>query len=95
MVNIERSTATSGTITPINTQQDLLLIHDAGVTVNLIIKFPDTPRNGQSFSIASVGGITTLTLTTLVGVIANTLTSMSVGGAGTWRFYNGKWYKII
>lgn len=93
MINIERSTATSGTVTPSNTQQDLLLIHEAGVTLNLTIKFPDTPRNGQIFSIASVGGITALTLTTLVGTIANTLTSMPVGGNGSWRFYNNKWYK--
>lgn len=95
MINIQLSTATSGTVTPIDTQQDLVLIHDAGLTLTLTIKFPDTPRNGQSFSISSVGGITTLTLTTLIGTIANTLTSMPVGGAGSWRFYNSKWYKTI
>ena len=95
MMNIQLSTSTSGTVTPIDTQQDLVLIHDAGITLNLAIKFPDTPKNGQLFSIASAGGITTLTLTTLVGTIANTITSIPVGGAGSWRFYNNKWYKIV
>jgi hypothetical protein len=93
MVNIQLSTATSGTVTPIDTQQDLILIHDAAVTATLTIPFPDSPRDGQSFTICSVGGITTLTLSTLVGTIANTLTTLPVGGTGTWRFYNNKWYK--
>lgn len=95
MANIQLSTAISGTVTPMDTQQDLTLIHDAAATVTLTIPFPATPKNGQSFTVCSVGGITTLTLTTLVGTIANTVTTMPVGGTGTWKFYINKWYKTV
>lgn len=94
MANIQLTTATTGTVTAMNTQQDLTLIHDAGVTVSLTTAFPSTPINGQTFTLCSVGGITTLTLTTAVGTISNILTSMTAGGVGTWKFYGTKWYKI-
>jgi hypothetical protein len=93
MANIQLTTATSGTVTAMNTQQDLTVIHDAGATIALTTAFPSNPINGQSFTLCSVGGITTLTLTTVVGAISNILTTMTVGGAGTWKFYGNKWYK--
>lgn len=95
MANIQLSSATSGTVTTIDTQQDLTLIHDAAATLTLTVPFPATPKNGQSFTVCSVGGVTTLTLTTTVGTIANTITTIPVGGTGTWKFYNNKWYKIV
>ena len=94
MANIQLTTVTTGTVTAMDTQQDLTVIHDAGATVTLSVTFPSTPINGQSFNLCSVGGITTLTLTTVVGTISNILTTMSAGGTATWKFYSTKWYKI-
>ena len=94
MVNIQKTTATTGNITAIDTQQDLVMIHDAGVTLTLSVAFPSTPVNGQLFNLCSVGGITALTLTTVIGTISNIITTMSTGGAANWRFYDAKWYKI-
>ena len=94
MVNIQKTTATTGSIVAIDTQQDLVMIHDAGVTLTLSVAFPSTPVNGQLFNLCSAGGITALTLTTEIGTISNIITTMSAGGSANWRFYDNKWYKI-
>ena len=90
---IQTSSVTSGTVTALDTQQDCILIHDAGVTDALTITFPSTPCAGQIFSITSSGGITTLTLTAAHTIIA-ALTTLAVGGGGSWAFNGTKWYKI-
>jgi len=93
---IQRTTATSGTVTAQDTQQNVQIIHDAGVTVSLTIAFPSNPFNGQMIFISSAGGITTLSLTTVVGTISNALTTLGVGGNGRYIYISSesKWFRI-
>lgn len=94
-VLLQTTTATSGTVTSIDTQQDLIVIHDAGLTVNLTVTMPSSPVDGQLFTLASTGGITTLALNA-VATVANALGAMTSGASGTW-VYSGarsKWVKI-
>lgn len=89
------TTTTSGTVTAADTQQDVCVCHDAGVTLTLTVAFPATPIDGQQFIFCSVGGITTLTLSA-VNTIASLLTTMAAGGSGTWLYSRAstKWFKI-
>ena len=80
------TTATSGTVTAQDTGQNVQLVHEAGLTLTLTIAFPANPVDGQTFSVSSVGGITTLTLTAVVGTIMNALSTLGVGGLGTWMY---------
>lgn len=94
---LQLSSSTSGTVTATDTQQDLILIHNAGsLVVSLTFAFPSNPRNGQIMIVATDNGITTLTLTTAVGSIINALTGMAVGGMGSWVWVasDSKWHKI-
>lgn len=93
---IQTSTATSGTITAVNTQQDVCLIHDASTTLTLTIAFPASPKDGQLFLMTSTNGITTLTLSATIGSIANSITTMVAGGNSTYMYSlaMNKWYKI-
>lgn len=93
---IQYSTVTSGTITAQDTAQDVQIVHDAGATVTLTIALPATPFNGQKVGITSNGGITTLTLSTVVGSITNALTTLAAGGCATYIYVSSqtKWYKI-
>ena len=52
---VQLSSATSGTITAVNTQQNIILVHDAGATLTLTIAFPANPVDGQQFVITSAG----------------------------------------
>lgn len=89
---IQFTNVTSGTVTITDIQDDVILIHDAGVTATLTIALPATPINGQRIGICSAGGITTLTLSASVGTIVTSLTTMAAGGAGTYLYWNSKWY---
>lgn len=93
---IQYSTSTSGTVTCQNTQQDVRLIHDATLTASLTIALPASPADGQIVNFISPGGVTALTLTTTVGSIINSLTSLVAGTPATYMWYNSqsKWYKI-
>lgn len=93
---LQYSTITSGTLTSTDTGQDVQMIHDAGATVTLTIAFPATPFNGQRIGIMSVGGITTLTLSTAVGSIVNAISTFVAGGCATYQYVTAqtKWYKI-
>ena len=93
---LQLSSVTSGTVTATNTQQDLILIHDAGLTVALTVALPANPADGQLFVICSANGITSLSLTAVVGSILSTLTGMAAGGNGTWLYskQNNKWYRV-
>lgn len=93
---IQYTTATSGTVTATDQAQPVILIHDAGATVTLTIAFPATPYNGQRFKVVSVGGITTVTLSTATGSIVNAITSMAAGGSSEWIYFTAqtKWYKM-
>jgi hypothetical protein len=90
------SSATSGTVTITDSGTDIQLIHTGALTATLTIAFPATPYDGQSVSIASANGITALTLTTGVGSIINTITTLAAGNAGYFMYdlANTKWYKI-
>lgn len=95
MAVLQYTTSTSGTVTMNDTGQDVDLIHDAGATVTLTIAFPATPFNGQKVRLTSVGGITTMTLTS-GGTITNALTTLSTG-IGCHYVYvaaQTKWYKL-
>lgn len=88
------STASSGTVTLQDTQQDLQLIHNA-TAVTLTIAFPATPRDGQKVGMAAIQAITTLTLTSALTIIG-ALTAMAVGGCATYCYNSdsNKWVKI-
>jgi len=45
------------------------------------------------FCVSSVGGVTTLTMTSGSTIVAG-LTTLAVGGAGTWMYSGSKWAKI-
>jgi hypothetical protein len=94
-MNIQSTAATSGTVTSQDTQQDLTVVHDAGATATLTITMPSSPTNGQIFCVSSVGGIVALTLNSAITIVS-TLTSLSVGGNGTWMYISSsnKWVKI-
>jgi len=90
------STITTGTITGLDTQQDVQVIHNAAsLAATLTITFPATPKDGQKFGIASVLGVTALTMTstaTIVGI----LSVVAAAGFATW-IYNSdstKWIRI-
>jgi hypothetical protein len=93
---IQYVTATSGTVTISDTQQNVQLIHDAGVTVSLSVSFPATPFNGQTVAISSASGVTTLTLLTTVGSIINGISTMAAGGNAKYQYITAqtKWYRI-
>lgn len=83
---IQRSSATNGTVNMSNVSQDIILIHDAGLTLNLTIALPPNPTDGQKVTILSVGGITTLALTASTGTINNAIISIGGGGNATWVY---------
>jgi len=93
---ITTTTATSGTITGNTSQQDQIMVHDAGVTLTLTVAFPSNPKDAQNFVIASTGGITTLTLSSVVGTISNAISSLAGGGNATYIYSLtlNKWIKI-
>ena len=89
------STLTSGTITGNDTGQDAQVIHNAGsLAATLTVTFPATPIDGQKFGMASVLGVTALTMTsgaTIVGV----LTIIAAAGFATWTYNSdsSKWVR--
>ena len=93
---IQYSTASTGTVTCDDTGDDLTLIQEAVLAVTLTIALPATPRDGQILTIASIGGVTTLTMTTPVGTIVSGLSTIAVGGTSRWTYRGStlKWYKI-
>lgn len=90
------SSATSGTVTITDSGTDIQFIHIAALSVSLTIAFPTTPYDGQTLSISSQNGITTMTLSTGVGSIINALTTLAAGGTVYYMYdlANTKWYKI-
>jgi len=91
------STATSGTVTLPDTQQSIIFVHNtASITLGLTIAFPANPVDGQIIIICSASGITTLSLTAVVGTITNTLGTMSGASPASWIYSSAssKWFKI-
>ena len=93
---IQLSTATSGTFTAINTQQDLVMVHEAGVTLSFTWAFPANPTDGQTITMLSTGGITSLNISAVVGPVINALTGMAAGTPAMYIYIasTNKCYKI-
>lgn len=92
---VQTSTVTSGTISAIYIPRNLTVIHNATATT-LTAELPIEVRDQQTYTLMTVGGITTLTLTSAVGTIINPITTLSAGGSVTYM-YNlqlDKWFKI-
>lgn len=90
------TTATSGTLNLPDTKQDVVVFHDAGLTVDYAITFPPSPRDGQTVIICSSGGVTNLNISATVGIIANALGSIGGGAPASWIYsvVRNKWFKI-
>lgn len=90
------SSITSGTLTCTNTQQDLMVIHEAGLTLSMTFAFPANPADGQAVTLISPGGITSLNITATVGSVINAITGMVAGSPATYIYYlsTNKWYRI-
>jgi hypothetical protein len=91
------STATSGTVALADTQQDIVLFHDAAsLAATLTITMPATPINGQRVCLSSTLGVTALTLTATVGAITNLITALVVGTpiAYMYNLTQNKWFKV-
>jgi len=98
MVNLikQYSTSTSGTVTVQDTKQDVQIIHNGvSLSATLTIAFPASPTDGQVLNIASVLGVTALTLTAGVSILS-TLTSIIAGGFASYMFdiTANKWIRI-
>jgi len=93
---IQLNTSTSGTFTANDTQQDVVMLHEASLALTFTFAFPANPTNGQQVTMISTGGITTLSLSATVGTIVNALTGMTAGSPATYVYYSvtNKWYKI-
>lgn len=89
------STATSGTITCSDTQQDIMLIHDAAsLAITLTIALPATPVDAQRVTFISRLGVTTLTLSSALTIIGS-IAVLAAGGFATYIYEasNNKWYR--
>lgn len=93
---IQLNTSTSGTFTALDTQQDVVMLHEAAISATMTFAFPSTPTNGQSVTFLSVGGVTALTLSAVTGTILNGLTALTAGLPSTYMYYSPttKWYRI-
>lgn len=94
---VQYSTASSGTVTLVDTGDDIQLIQEAALAVTLTIALPATPVDGQRVFVSSIGGVTTLTLSTPVGSIISALTTLAANGIFGY-IYRGpttKWYRIL
>lgn len=92
---IQYVTATSGSVSITDNQQDVQVIHEAGLTLNLTFVFPPNPKNNQRVSIASVNGIGVLNLNAVITILSP-LSSLAGGATGSWLYYApmSKWYRI-
>lgn len=80
------STATSGTVTLADTQQNVQLIHNAAsLAATLTVAAPATPIDGQTWSIGSVLGVTALTLSSSITIVG-ALTAIVAGGFATYMY---------
>lgn len=94
---IQYSTVGTGsTINVVDTHDEVQLIHENSLVAVLTIAFPDNPVDGQRIYIATVGGVTALTLTASVGSIVSTITTLASGGVACfiYRSASTKWYKV-
>lgn len=98
MANVVKqySTLTSGTITGNNTGQDVQVIHNAvSLAVTLTVTFPANPIDGQIFALASVLGVTGLTMTA-GQTISGILTTLAALAFARWMYNSDSttWIRI-
>lgn len=89
------STATSGTITVSDTKQNVQVIHNAAtLAATLTITFPANPTDGQTLGVASVLGVTLLTLSAAITIVS-ALTAIVAGGFATYMYDSNstKWIR--
>ena len=89
------STLTTGTVTALDTQQNVLIIHNAAsLAVTLTMVVPTTPKDGQGFSIVSSLGVTTLTITS-AKVVLGIITTIPANGFASWVYdiTADKWFR--
>lgn len=94
---IQYSTTTSGGVIDISdTQDDVMVIHEAALAATMTINLPPTPVNGQRVTVLSTGGITLLSLSASVGSIINSITTIGSGSLARYLYYapQNKWYKF-
>lgn len=90
------STATSGTVTLLDTKQDQMFIHNAASLVaTLTATMPSAPLDGQMVMIGSTLGITALTMSSGITIVG-TLTTLAAAGYATFIYEStsNKWYRI-
>jgi hypothetical protein len=89
------STISSGTITAIDTGQDVHIIHDAGaLSAALSIEFPSSPNDGQTFGFSSGNGITALTLISVRSIIGGVGSLVAAGYASyIYDSTSTKWFR--
>lgn len=81
------STLTSGTITGVDTKQDIQVIHNAAsLAATLTITFPATPTDGQIFGVISVLGVTVLTMTSAATIIGVLTSIVAATGFARWIY---------
>jgi hypothetical protein len=90
------STATSGTVTLLNTKQDQIVVHDAAsLAATLTVTMPANPIDGQYVSFASTLGVTVLTISSALTIVG-TLTTLAAAGYWTLCYEStaNKWFRI-
>ena len=90
------STATSGTVTLLDTKQDQVVVHNAGsLAATLTITMPTNPIDGQCVTFCSTLGITALTISSAI-TIGSVITAMLAREYWTMMYesISNKWIKI-
>lgn len=82
---VQYSAPTTGsTVTVGSTGHTKLLLNPAGTLATLTVTFPGSPSDGDMVQLGSSQIITALTMNG--GTIVGALTTLAVGGAGTWVY---------
>lgn len=92
---IQNSVAVNGTVNAINTQQDLIVLHNVtSLIAALTFTLPANPINGQLVTFSTKGGITLFTITG--GTLATTLTTLLGGNTARWVYnsVSSNWFRI-
>lgn len=93
IVVTQYSQPTTGQTVAANPGVQMLFIDPAGSLLALTVTLPDSPVDGQVFSMSSSQAITTLTIT---GTIVGTLTTMALGGFARFCYSSTatKWFRV-
>ena len=96
MITKTYSTATSGTVTLLDTKQDQMCIHNAGsLAATLTITMPPNPIDGQCVMISSTLGVTALTMSSAITLVG-ALTVIAAAGYATYIYEStaNKWFRV-